>query len=721
MRKLLFLLGWWWVTCSYAQVGPLPTTSEELQLIGKYSQVLEDPQHHRTWQSVQDAAFQSIEEDIPLLGQAYCSYWLRFQFSTDRAFDESYWLEVRNPLLDSLDVFVVQNGVELAAYHSGDHRPYNSRPLRYNSFVFPLTAQTAGTVEVYLRIRSVDQKLMPVFVGSREAFYSVKGNQDLIFGMYIGLMLVMFLYNSFIYFTTRDRSYLFYIGYILALLITQMLLEGFAYRRLFPGIPWMHDFGVVLFSALTGWAAIAFARHFLRMRSTAPRFHQGLYLFQFTYALAVLFRAIGYDLWSFRLLDISGMTSTLYGVAFSVWLVKKGYREARFYLVAWIFFIIGILVFVLKNFGILPFNSLSSSAVQIGSAAEIILLSFALGDRINRLQREREEAQEQSLALLQENERIIREQNVYLEQKVEERTLELQEANEELTVTLEHLKETQAQLVDAEKMASLGQLTAGIAHEINNPINFVSSNILPLQRDIQDLIELIEQYQELEADALNEEERLQRVQAIMQFKDEIDLDFLRTEIDELIKGIQNGAERTAEIVRGLRTFSRLDEEDFKDSDIESGLDSTLTLLNNRMRDHVVLQKEYAGLPLVNCNAGKLNQVFMNLITNAIQAIEIRKAEDPSHKGILTIRTEKLAETVVISIEDNGIGMSEAVKKRIFEPFFTTKPVGEGTGLGLSIAYKILEQHRAQTEIQSEEGKGSIFRITLPIHHHKTSN
>ncbi len=233
-----------------AQTLHLPTTSGELQLIGKHSEYLEDQQHHRTWKAIENAPFAPVQEDIALFNQAYSSYWLRFQYSTNQAFEHSYWLEVRNPLLDSLDVFIVQNGHQLAEFHTGDHWPFDSRPLRYNSFIFPLSAEASGTVEVYLRIRSVDQKLLPVFVGSREAFYSVKGNQELIFGMYIGLMLVMFLYNSFIYFTTRDRSYLYYIGYILALLITQMLLEGFAYRRLFPGIPWMHDFGVVKLAEL---------------------------------------------------------------------------------------------------------------------------------------------------------------------------------------------------------------------------------------------------------------------------------------------------------------------------------------------------------------------------------------------------------------------------------------------------------------------------------------
>lgn len=683
-------------------------------LVGEHFELYEDCQSKAKWPEVSEKQFQKMVEAIHIASPGKCSYWYRLNLSSDRALNGNYFLEVRNPLLDTVEVYLIQNGKTISTFLTGDHLKFHSRPLNFSSFIFPLRSEYPGNIEVYLRIRSSDQMIVPLFLGGRDQFTESKAYQDLIFGMYMGLMLVMFLYNAFIFFTTKDRSYLFYIIYILALLLTQMLLEGFAFHRLIPNNPELHNFGVVLFSALTGWAAIAFARSFLRMRETSPFLHRGLYVFQALYVMAVIFRLSNKDVWSFQVLDFAGMTSTIYGLVFSITLVRKGVREARFYLVAWIFFIFGIMAFVLKNLGILPFNSLTSSSIQIGSAAEIILLSFALGDRINRLRKEREEAQRESLALLSENERIIKEQNIILEQKVEERTYELQEINEELKITLDHLKDTQAQLVDAEKMASLGQLTAGIAHEINNPINFVSSNIEPLKRDIEDLIELIQRYQNLEESELSKEERSKLIEDIIEFKDEIDLDYISEEISQLINGIQNGAERTTDIVRGLRTFSRLDENDLKEADIELGLDSTLTLLGSKLRGHIELRKEYEGIPMIFCNAGKLNQVFMNLITNSIQAIEERQKKELDHQGVLTVRTLRSEEFVCVEIEDNGAGMSEEVKKRVFEPFFTTKAVGEGTGLGLSIAYKILQQHNAVTQINTDVGKGCKFSINLPI-------
>lgn len=685
------------------------------ELVGDHVYYFEDVNHQLGWNDLASVDFQKLESNVAIFPNSNSTYWCKMELKAPDELSGEYVLDIKNPLLDSLDLYIVQNGKLIRSFHSGDRLKFNSRPLRFNSFAFPLYAEESGAFTAYLRVRSADQMLVPIFIGNREGTSELKNYQDLIFGMYVGLMLVMFLYNAFIWISTKDKSYLFYIIYVAALVLTQMILEGMAFHRLFPSSPGMHNFGVVLFSALTGFGAIEFARSFLNMKETAPRFNKGLYLFEGLYLFAVIFRATGMDILSFRILDLAGMMSTLYGLTFASWLVYKGYREAKFYLAGWIFFIIGIIVFVLKNFGILPFNSLTSSAIQMGSAAEIVLLSFALADRINRLRKEREEAQAESLKLSLENERIIREQNIVLEQKVEERTLELQEANEELKVTLDHLKDTQAQLVDAEKMASLGQLTAGIAHEINNPINFVSSNIQPLKRDIEDLIDLIEHYQHLESDELDDSSRISRIKEILEFKEEIDLDFLKDEIDELIVGIKDGAERTAEIVSGLRTFSRVDEEDFKIADIEAGLDSTIALLNSKFRGDIDVTREYTGLSHIYCNAGKLNQVFMNIMTNGIYAIEKQMATHPELKGNLTIRTGKVNESIWIEIEDNGIGMSEDVKRKVFEPFFTTKDVGEGTGLGMSIVYNILQEHHADVKIDSQVGKGSKFRITLPEH------
>ena len=676
------------------------------RLIGDRAEYIADRSHQLDWEDLSSVEMKPSDQAVITFSEASTTYWFRFRLHSNQSIDGNYVLDIRNPLLDSVDVYLVQSGQLIRSYHTGDRHPYKSRPLEYNSFAFPIFSLQEGEFEILVRIRSTDQLLIPFYLGESRWVSAIKNNQELIFGIYIGLMLVMYLYNGFIWISTRDNAYLYYVSYVGCLMMAQMILEGTAFHRLFPESPEIHNFGVVLFSAFTGLAAIKFTRKFLNLKVRAPRLSNGLYLFEGLYVLAVIFRLFGLYALSFRMLDVGGLLSSLYVLGLSIALVRKGFSEAKFYLVAWIFFILGVLVYVLKNFGLLPFNTLTSSAIQIGSAIEIVLLSFALANRINRLRREREQAQKERLEVTRENERLIKEQNVVLEQKVEERTNELEE-------TLSDLKETQAQLVDAEKMASLGQLTAGIAHEINNPINFVSSNISPLKRDIKDMVDLIENYERLEDTDLKKEQRHAILEEIKDFKEEIDLSFLKTEIDALLDGIDEGATRTAGIVSSLKTFSRLDEEDFKDTNIEEGIDSTLAILNSKISGQIELVKEYAGLPLVYCNSGKMNQVFMNLLSNAVFAINENRSQGHIDHGLLTVRTRESKSSYMIEIEDNGIGMSDEVQQKIFEPFFTTKEVGEGTGLGLSIVYTILQEHQAKMTVVSEEKKGSRFKLSLP--------
>ncbi len=279
---------------------------------------------------------------------------------------------------------------------------------------------------------------------------------------------------------------------------------------------------------------------------------------------------------------------------------------------------------------------------------------------------------------------------------------DLHERNRQIQDTLEKLKVAQTQLVQAEKMSTVGQLTAGIAHEINNPINFVSSNVQPLKLDFEELKHLFDKFNRLKDSsdvtaALAEAER---------FKDEIDADFLFKEVSELLNGIEEGARRTAEIVQGLRNFSRLDENEVKLADVNIGLDSTLVLLRNKTKHCIDLERDYGDLPKIECFPGQLNQVFMNILNNAVQAVD--------GSGRIKIRTRLLEDCIQVSIADNGKGMSAEVQQRIFEPFYTTKDVGEGTGLGLFISYGIVEQHNGSITVHSDEGKGSEFLISLPL-------
>ncbi|MBY0424780.1 MAG: GHKL domain-containing protein, partial [Cytophagales bacterium] len=321
----------------------------------------------------------------------------------------------------------------------------------------------------------------------------------------------------------------------------------------------------------------------------------------------------------------------------------------------------------------------------------------------------KQDSRAEAFRILQENERIIREQNVLLETKVTERTNELQVANAELSRTLKNLKEAQAQLVHAEKMASLGQLTAGIAHEINNPINFVTSSINPLKRDLDFINQIIEAAEKF----LQDDDKAKRLGDMETLKQDMDYEYLIEEVNMLLNGIQEGSSRTAEIVKSLKNFSRLDESDFKKANIIEGIESTLLLLNSSISDaKIKLSKQFDDVPSIECQSGKLNQVYMNILNNAIYAVKAKKS--PPEEGKISIKVQKLEGSISIEFYDNGIGMSEKTKQKLFEPFFTTKDVGEGTGLGLSIVHTIIESHQGTIAVDSTEGVGTTFTINLPI-------
>ncbi|MEM6641788.1 MAG: PAS domain-containing protein [Bacteroidota bacterium] len=277
----------------------------------------------------------------------------------------------------------------------------------------------------------------------------------------------------------------------------------------------------------------------------------------------------------------------------------------------------------------------------------------------------------------------------------------------ELDDAMGRLKETQSQIVQSEKMASLGQLTAGIAHEINNPINFVYNGIDSLNMSVDDLTKIMTKYNELENSDIEKIPEI--LSEIGDMKKRLRFEKLMSNLPTVLSDIKSGANRTIEIVKGLRVFSRLDEEDQKAANINECLDSTLILLRNKTKDKIKVQKFFdQSLGDIMCFPGQLNQVFMNLLSNAVQAMP-----EDKNDGKIMIYTENLEKSVIIRIMDNGAGIPEDVKKRIFEPFFTTKPVGIGTGLGLSISYGIIEKHDGKIYVNSEVGKGTEFVIDLP--------
>lgn len=676
--------------------------------IGKNVKILHDETNDLSFTDVLiSKKFSNSTEDVPNLGISESTHWVKFSINNNLA-NRRLILQLQYPIIDEIEFYAPQQTGSYTKTIAGELIPFDQREINNQNYLFYLDIPHNETRTYFMKLKSGEQVQLPLLVGAQKPIFEDLIAKDLVFGLYIGIILVMAIYNLFVFFTVRDRSYLYYVTYIIFVGLTQAVLQGYGFKYLWPNSTWLVLQSTFLIPVFNGWTAIAFVRHFLNTRDNFPLGDKILKVIFLFYTLCFVLSITNQYYLAQNLVQLTASLGSLLTIYIAYNIGKQGYRPAYYFLVAWTIFLLSVVVFVLKNFNILPYNDMTYYSLQVGSALEVTLLSFALADKINIYRKEKEESQLEALRISQENEKIIREQNIMLEVKVEERTHELNQSNKDLSSALEELKNAQTQLVDAEKMASLGQLTAGIAHEINNPINFVSSNIRPLRRDIEDIQALIAKYEEI----ISSNNLGEQFSDVVKFKKELDYDYLKHEIDVLLKGMADGAGRTVEIVKGLKSFSRLDESDLKYANVNEGIESTLIILSSTFRGKINIVKELAQIPEIECYAGKLNQVFMNIINNAAQAVLSAHINDDEGKVI--IRTQKNNNNISVHIIDNGTGMTEDVRSKIFDPFFTTKKAGEGTGLGLSIVYSIIELHKGTIEVESTLGIGTEFIITLPL-------
>jgi two-component system NtrC family sensor kinase len=326
-----------------------------------------------------------------------------------------------------------------------------------------------------------------------------------------------------------------------------------------------------------------------------------------------------------------------------------------------------------------------------------------------RIEREKTE----SLRILHENEtainrnlnrakRELQEKNLELEK----RTYELEGEKKRLKQAYEKLNQMQAQLLQSEKLASLGQLSAGVAHELNNPISFVHSNLGTLGEYVNDIKSLLEKYSKIERVLKDNRCGAEFIREIKAQKEQMGLDSIMEDFDKIISESKEGTERVKNIIQSLKDFSHRGKGELEMADINKGIESTLNIAWNELKYKASVKKKYGTLPEIECYPQQLNQVFMNLLVNAAQAIK--------NQGEIFVSTYQMGNNVVAEISDTGVGIPKENLKRIFEPFFTTKEVGKGTGLGLSVVYGIIHKHKGKIEVESEVNKGSTFRVILPI-------
>ena len=683
--------------------------------LGSRLEILSATSHNVDVQSPVDLLHETwvrSDLDVPNLGNS--SNWVWARLDLDPVIDAGLSVEIAYATIDSLQVFMVCDGVVKSKRSAGATVPRSFREQQLGNYPsFPIPVEDCEKLTCYIRAWSGKQILLPVRVEGTRKLLTDGHYRDVFFAIYFGVVISLLIYNLFLYFSVKDNNYLQYVLFIIAVGGTQLVLNG--YDRVFELItsPWLALRITHIFGILSGVFSILFVRNFLHLKTKAPLYYKIFGWLYIPYVFALLLLVSGYFNASYDMINVSALSIVLLvPVSIKVW--RSGDESAAYFLVGWLVFITAVTVFVLKDFGLIPYNEATLYALPIGSAIELVVLSLALGSRINQLKKDRQKAKEKELNTSLLNEKIQREQNIELERSVTERTSELTEMNDSLAETLEDLKSAQQQLIQSEKLASLGQLTAGIAHELNNPINFVTSSAQSLKRDFADLKEVIETVSVLQpmSDKLSDE-----LKVVIQRMKDLDIAFTLKEIDELLAGVVDGAERTAEIVSGLRIFSRMDGNQSSEANINELLTSTLIILRSNLKDEADVLTEFSeNLPNINCQPGKLNQVFMNIITNAAQAtMETQLIRSEREVKVRTrLVNDSGKQFIQVDITDNGVGMTEQKISQIFNPFFTTKGVGQGTGLGLSIVKGILDDHDATIEITSEIDKGTTFLLSFPL-------
>jgi signal transduction histidine kinase len=697
---LLFLNA---IAFGYAADTLVINNNQSKLLTKAYFHELEDTEGNMpASQVLKSADFKASPNALPILRMSKKVVWLKLTVKNNNA--EPFLFISSGPgVIDEFDLYYTDNKDKQIRHITVNRQEDKFEAQNVNYINLPIPSGSSQTI--YLRVKSNVWAIIPVKIYSKWSFFKNQAIENAVFMAFAGILAVSVLYNLMLFFIVGDLSYLYYVFYIIFMGAAQTLLHGYG-NYLTNNKIVLNTYVIPIVRVSFSLFTLLFASEFLQLKQSLASGHKIHWLLYTLYLLIFIVILSGFTAAAFALINVIVVVTAIYLLISGTYLYVKGFKPAKLFMLGWGFFLVGILISGARVKDFVPYNDFTANVAPFSLVIGIILFSAALADKINFYRNEKMDIQNFAVTVARENVRLITQQNILLENMVKERTNELINANNDLSKIIDNLKSTQHQLVDTEKMASLGRLTAGVAHEINNPINFVSSNITPLRLDFNELFILLDKYQEV----LDAPYNAQLVQAATDYRQNIDPEFIKDEITVLLNGIEEGAKRTTEIVKSLFTFSSTDELILKKLDINKAILANLLILRSTIPYYIQIKTVLSTLETLNCYPGKINQMIINLISNSIYAI---KAKEKQGEEIISIVTSDLANFISIEITDTGIGMSEDTKQRMFEPFFTTKNVGEGTGLGLSIVFGIIEKHHGSMEVISSEEKGTTFIILLP--------
>ncbi len=600
------------------------------------------------------------------------------------------WAFETASILDSVEIFYnIVNGTTFSKKGISSLTPLAEREVAYKHFILPLELTKDSTQTIYIRVKSHFLQL-PVFITTYDSLIAAEFPFDLSEGMWMGFMLLMLVYSILLYIIVRDKLYFYYIFYILGRCLFIGYIKGLL-PILFTGFAAINFYGPT-YTAVGIISSILFSVHFLKSKKYTPKIYWLLMLTLLADCYAIVANLMD----DRQMGSMTNQTVSMFAIILFFWAgiatYRKGFKPARYYLIAWSGYLIGNIIYLLMLRNVIPFNYFTESSGQFGSIFQMVMFSFAIADMVRNERIEKEQTRKELIVTLLDKERIVRENNKDLEKKVKERTEALQVSNTDLSKAMDNLQTTQQQLIQQEKMASLGQLTAGVAHEIQNPLNFInnfSKLSIDLFKDIKD--------------TTDETERLE----------------ILNDLEQNLGKINAHGMRVDAIVKGMLQHSRTDKGEKKPTEINRLIKEVIDLahqnaiINDPQFECEVVKNLDPSIHQINIIPQDITRVLLNLLSNSFYALK----NTPNASIVITTQylpaTVSAEALVKFSIKDNGPGIPYDIQQKIFEPFFTTKPTGDGTGLGLSICYDIIKSHGGTIEIVSEVGKGAEFIITLP--------